>query len=65
MDVMEPVADQVARATLIGVTVRASEAEDRVPADTRRPGTACPTCDDGIRTITYPYRCKACVQEGL
>lgn len=78
------IADDVARARALGITLRVTENADRVngrpdaiiPASWRpvedRPATrdprgpnACPTCDDGIRTIETPARCRACVKGGL
>lgn len=65
MDVMPTVASDQSRAAAYGIAIRVSEEQDRVPADRRNPAVACPTCDDGIRTITHPVRCAACVEEGL
>lgn len=64
------VADDVARARALGITLTLDIRMDRAPADqpaTRDPRgrSACPTCDDGLLTITHPTRCRACVAEGL
>lgn len=63
---MQPVMLDIARATQMGIDLsRLSEDEDRVPADRRPLTLRCPTCDDGILTITHPRRCRECVVEGL
>jgi len=67
MDLMPDTSGETNRAAAMGITVRVNDALDRVSRadDTRIPGTACPTCDDGVRTIANPRRCKACTAEGL
>lgn len=60
----QPVLLDVARAAERGIVLALSEGMDRVPADRRGPN-ACPTCDDGVLTITHPSRCRECTAEGL
>lgn len=63
MDTMQPVLVDIARAGEMGVDLsRLSEEMDRRPAV--RPN-ACPTCADGVLTITHPRRCRECTAEGL
>jgi len=52
--------DEKARAERAGITIRVSEDWDRID-----PRVACPTCDDGIRTVSYPRRCRECIKGGL
>lgn len=60
------VIEEVLRANELGIVIKAaSEAMDRVAPDRRPEGTACPTCDEGIRTVAYPRRCRECTKEGL
>lgn len=54
------IASDIARARALGLSLKIG-ADDRVPADRRNPATACPTCDDGVLTITHPRRCRECV----
>ena len=57
--------EEKVRAKRAGITIRVSEDWDRVSADRRDPRVACPTCDDGIRTVSYPRRCRECTKGGL
>lgn len=67
------VGSDVARARALGVRVTLSEAQDRLPrtwgvwraGDDARGAQACPTCEDGILTITHPRRCRECVNAGF
>ncbi len=56
------VGDDAARARSIGVRVSLSEFYDRLPSRERM-GEPCPTCDDGILTVSNPARCIDCTTE--
>lgn len=61
---MEPVVMDVARAyTLLGVKLRLSEEQDRLPEDRRI--NPCPTCDEGTLSQAHPARCPECEAEGF
>jgi hypothetical protein len=73
--------EALTRATALGIAVNisleADRAVDPLPRDwphsdilaltTTERGELlrCPTCNDGIRTIEYPARCRECTKEGL
>ena len=62
----QPVVLDIARANdTLGVVLRLSEEQDREPEDRRPAHAKCPTCDEGVLTITNPKRCRECTAEGL
>lgn len=63
------IADDVARARALGIALTVNAREDRYDAGidpTGLPGYSapfirgCPTCPDGMLTITHPRQCREC-----
>jgi hypothetical protein len=64
VDYRGTLADERVRAAHIGARVIVG-ADDRPASVDPRGSLACPTCEDGVRTIVYPVRCRDCVLGGL